>query len=201
MAAHELHVVTGAFRYSGRHIAERLLAAGHRVRTLTNHRRDALAGEVEVRPLDFADRAGLVSSLRGAGVLYNTYGVRFDHARFTHASAVDNTLALFEAARAAGVRRVVHVSITNPDEGSSLGEILGVRRPIISVPPWLGWTVGAILGRIVGDVVITRDEIAGLMSDLLCVDAEPAGTTRLTQWAGQHRETLGRRYANELSRR
>ena len=53
-------------------------------------------------------------------MLYNTYWVRFNHRLFTHADAVRNTLALFEAARRAGVRRVVHVSITNPSEESNL---------------------------------------------------------------------------------
>ena len=32
----ELHVVTGAFGYSGKYIATRLLAEGRRVRTLTD---------------------------------------------------------------------------------------------------------------------------------------------------------------------
>ena len=52
-----------------------------------------------------------------------------------------------------------------------------------------------------GDVVVTRDEIAGLMGNLLYVDAPPAGTTKLTDWAAEHADTLGRRYASELSRR
>ncbi len=55
--------------------------------------------------------------------------------------------------------------------------------------------------KIVGDVIVTRDEIAGLMSNLLFVDAPPAGTTRLTDWAKERADTLGRHYANELSRR
>jgi NADH dehydrogenase len=58
--------------------------------------------------------------MAGVGVLYNTYWVRFNHRNFTHAQAVENTLVLFEAARLAGVRRVVHVSITNPSETSPL---------------------------------------------------------------------------------
>lgn len=296
-----LHVVTGAFGYSGRRIAQRLLDAGHRVRTLTNHPRDHFGGRVDVRPLDFSHSESLVESLRGADVLYNTYWVRFDHARFTHATAVENTLRLFRAATEAGVRRVVHVSITNPDEGSSLGyfrgkaqleralresglsyailrpavlfgdedilinniawmlrrfpimgvfgdgryrlqpihvddlaelavahgaasensvveaigpetfayrelleslgTILRTRRRIVSIPPWLGYWVGVLVGKVVGDVLITRDEIDGLMKDLLYVDAKPAGSIRLTDWARKHADTLGRSYANELARR
>ena len=59
-------------------------------------------------------------SLRGARVLFNTYWVRFDHTDFTHTQAVGNTLRLFEAARRAGIERVVHVSITNPSLESPL---------------------------------------------------------------------------------
>ena len=51
------------------------------------------------------------------------------------------------------------------------------------------------------DVTITREEIAGLMANLLYVDAPPAGMTRLTEWAAAHADLLGRRYASELARR
>ena len=53
-------------------------------------------------------------------MLYNTYWVRFNHAKFRQVDAVRNTLALFRAAREAGVQRVVHLSITNPSEDSPL---------------------------------------------------------------------------------
>jgi NADH dehydrogenase len=115
-----LHVVTGAFGYSGKYIATRLLAHGHRVRTLTNSlgRANCFGSTIEVRPLAFDQPDALAASLEGAAVLYNTYWVRFNHGSFTRSAAVDNTLALFDAARRAGVRRVVHVSITKPSEQS-----------------------------------------------------------------------------------
>jgi hypothetical protein len=50
-------------------------------------------------------------------------------------------------------------------------------------------------------VVVTKDEIAGLMADMLYVDAAPTGTTALTKWVRSHADTLGRRYASELARR
>ncbi len=130
MAASELHVVTGAFGHSGRHIARRLLERGAKVRTLTNSptRDREFGARVEVAPLAFDDPPRLVDALRGAHVLYNTYWVRFDHARFTFADAVRNTLTLFDAARAAGVRRIVHVSITNPSESSPFAYFRGKAR-------------------------------------------------------------------------
>lgn len=67
----------------------------------------------------------LAESLRGARVLYNTYWVRFNHRMFTFDQAVANTKALFEAARRAGVERIVHVSILKPDEGRHLAYCRG----------------------------------------------------------------------------
>jgi NADH dehydrogenase len=79
----ELDVVTGAFSYTGRHIAEALLDRGRRVRTLT--RRPApshpLATRVESAPLAFDD--SLRESLQGADILYNTYWVRFERGATT----------------------------------------------------------------------------------------------------------------------
>lgn len=303
MLTQELHVVTGAFGYSGRYIAKRLLDAGHRVRTITKfpNRPNPFEGRVEAFPMDFSDHAGLVNALRGAAVFYNTYWVRFNHKDFRHTEAIENSLRLFDAAREAGVGRVIHISITNPSEDSPLeyfsgkarleralresgmsfailrptvlfgkedilinniawllrrlpvvgvfgdgsyrlqpiyvddlarlaveegsrrenviinaigpetftyrelietiGEIIGKRRPIISVPPWFGHLVGTIIGRMVDDIFITREEIAGLMANLLYVDAPPTGMTRLTDWARKHAAELGIRYTSELARR
>ena len=79
----ELDVVTGAFGYTGKYITRRLLDAGRRVRTITGHPKcvNSFANQVEIAPMDFNDHAGLVRSLRGVSVLYNTYWVRFNHGR------------------------------------------------------------------------------------------------------------------------
>jgi NADH dehydrogenase len=299
----EIHAVTGAFGYSGRYIAQRLLSAGRTVITLTNStgRPDPFGGRVKALPLTFDRPEQLASSLSGATVLYNTYWVRFDHKQFSHAEAVANTRILFTVAREAGVRRVVHLSITNPSEDSPLGyfrgkakleralrstgltyailrptvlfgredilinniawmlrrfpvfgvfgdgkyrlqpihvddlaalaaacgartdnvtidavgpetftyrelvstigQIIGHPRPIVSIPPVVGYWVACALGAWKRDVVVTRDEIRGLMEGLLDVDAQPAGPTRLTEWARNHSSHLGREYASELGRR
>lgn len=298
-----LHVVTGAFGYSGRYIAARLLNRGIRVRTITNSvgRAGVLQGRVEAHPFNFDRPERLVESLRGAEVLYNTYWVRFNTQEFRHSEAVQNTLTLFRAAKEARVGRIVHVSITNPSEESQLeyfrgkavlekalqesgvpyailrptvlfgpedilinniawmlrklpvfgvfgsgeyrlqpifvddlaalavetasgrenvvvnaigpetftyrglvatiGRAIGKDRPIISVPPWLGYAVGWLVGKVVGDIVVTKPEIEGLMSGLLCVETPPTGKTSLSSWAAQHAVSLGVRYANELARR
>lgn len=114
--------VTGAFSYSGKYIAQRLLERGDEVVTLTGHpdRPDPFAGRVKVAPLNFNDEPGLAASLRGVEVLVNTYWVRFDRGENTQPHAVENTRQLVRAAGAAGVKRLVHISITNPSADSPL---------------------------------------------------------------------------------
>lgn len=307
----ELDAVTGAFGYSGKYITRKLLDAGIEVRTLTSspQRDNPFGNQVKVAPLAFDDSAQLTAALRGAAVLINTYWVRFNYrgrgsdrnTAFAHRAAVENTRRLFTAAGAAGVRRIVHVSITNPSEDSPLeyfrgkaqlertlresglsyailrpavlfghedilvnniawalrrlpffgvfghgryrlqpihvedfaelavraagqghdqiidaigpetfeyrelvariAEIIGCRRPILSVPVWLGSAIARVLGLLVNDVVLTRDEIAGLIAGLLCTGSPPAGSRRLSDWAVENANALGRRYASELARR
>jgi NADH dehydrogenase len=299
----ERHVVTGAFGYSGKYITRRLLDLSFQVDTITNSpdRANPFEGQITAYPFNFEEPEKLAETLRGAAVLYNTYWVRFNHKDFKHADAVANTLVMFEAARQAGVERVVHVSITNPSEDSELeyfsgkarlerglmksglsyailrptvlfgkedilvnniawtlrklpvfgvfgdgkyrlqpiyvddlaklaveqgqsrenviidaigpetftyrglveeiGAIIGKKRAVIGVPPALGYLVGAIIGRLVGDVLITQDEVEGLMADLLYTDSPPAGETKLTDWAREHAAELGHKYASELARR
>jgi len=132
----ELDVVTGAFGYTGSYITRRLLTAGRRVRTITNHpnRPNPFAGKVEMAPMNFADRESLVRSLSGAAVLYNTYWVRFHHGGATFEEAVANSRVLIDAAREAGVAKIVHLSIANPSLDSLLPYYSGkaqVERAIL----------------------------------------------------------------------
>jgi nucleoside-diphosphate-sugar epimerase len=145
-----LDLVTGAFSYSGAHIAQRLLDSGREVRTLTFHpdRRHPLRDCVQALRYRFDDPLALSCALEGVTTLYNTYWVRFDHANATLAGAVANSRALFHAARRARVKRVVHLSIANPSVDSPLpyyrGKALvehglaevGVRFSIVR-PTWI----------------------------------------------------------------
>jgi NADH dehydrogenase len=295
--------VTGAFGYSGKYIARKLLDAGQTVITLTNStdRANEFGGRVRAFPLSFDRPDDLARALEGVEVLYNTYWVRFNHKAFTHADAVRNTMVLFDAAKRAGVDRVVHISITNPSEDSPLEyfsgkarleralvesglshailrptvlfgkedilinniawalrrlpvfgvfgdgsyrlqpiyvedqaelavrlgkgrenavvnaigpetftyrelvetimRLIGVKKRILSVTPEVGYRAAKAVGAATGDVMLTREEIAGLMAGLLYVDAPPTGTTRLTDWIREHADTLGRTYTSELARR
>ena len=142
-------VVTGAFSYTGRYVARRMLEEGVGVRTLTRslEREDPLGGAIPAYPLDFSDPDGLRRSMEGAGVLYNTYWIRFGRGQNTFEQAVENSGVLFEAAREAGVGRIVHFSVANASPESRLpyfrgkGQVekilKGMGRPVPSSgPPW-----------------------------------------------------------------
>jgi len=295
-------VVTGAFSFTGRAIARRLLSEERRVRTLTNHpqRPGTEDIKVDVAPLQFADRAALVEDLRGADVLYNTYWVRFRHGHMGFGQAVANTRTLIGAAVEAGVRKVVHISVSNPTTDSHLdyyagkarteeivrasglpwaivrptlvfgpGDILlnniawllrhmpifaipgdgkfrvqpvavedvaeiatwiavqrdnltvdaagpetltyaelveGIaiavaRRPrFVYMPPRLTLLAGGVVGRYVHDVMLTRQELQGLMEELLVSGEKARGTQRFDNWLLKDAESLGRTYASELDR-
>jgi uncharacterized protein YbjT (DUF2867 family) len=295
-------VVTGAFSYTGRYIARRLLSLERRVRTLTNHpkRPGAEDMKVDVAPLQFTDRAALVESLRGADVLYNTYWVRFRHGRMGFGEAIANTRRLVGAAAEAGVRKIVHISVSNPSvdsdidyyagkarteeivRGSGLqwavvrptlvfgtGDILinniawllrrmpifvipghgtyrvqpvavedvaeiatwaaeqtdnmtldaagpdtmtyaelveGIaiavgRRPhLVVMPPRLTLLAADLVSRYMHDVLLTRQELEGLIEELLVSAEKPRGTRRIDNWLLTNADLVGRTYANELDR-
>ena len=121
----DLDVVTGAFSYTGRHIAEALLDRGRSVRTLTRrpHPEHPLAARVDAVPFVFDD--DLAARLERADTLYNTFWIRFEHDGSTFEGAVENTARLVEAAVRAGVRRIVHVSVANPDPASPFAYFRG----------------------------------------------------------------------------
>ena len=303
MQSDNIHVITGAYGFSGKYITKRLLEAGQDVRTITNsiNRNNPFNGTLRASPYNFDDPKKLVESLKGATVLYNNYWVRFNHRDFTYARAVDNSRILFAAAKDAGIRRIVHISITNPSEDSrfeyfsgkakiermlvesgisyailrpavifgpedilinnivwflrrfpvfgvfgegnyrlqpiyvddlallavkqgkkkenviidaigpetftyrglveEIGKAIGRQRPIISLPPAIGYYIGSAIGKIVGDIAITQDEIDGLMADLLYTESPPAGERKLSDWIREHSSTIGMRYSKELARR
>ena len=116
------HTVTGATGYTGRYIARRLLEEGHTVQSITGHpqRANPFGDQVALHPFNF-DRPDLLrETLSGTDTLFNTYWIRVNYGDRTHERCVDETRILFNAAKDAGVRRIVHVSVTNPDPDSPL---------------------------------------------------------------------------------
>jgi uncharacterized protein YbjT (DUF2867 family) len=120
-------VITGAFSYTGKYATRLLLDRGYKIRTLTFHpgRADSFGDQVQVFPYDFDRPERLTETLRGASALINTYWVRFPHGKSTFESAVQNTRTLIAAAKNAGVKRIVHISIANPSLESPLAYYRG----------------------------------------------------------------------------
>ena len=118
----ETHVVTGAFGYTGKYIARLVLEAGDDVRTLTGHpdRPSPFSRPISVSPFNFDNPAALARTLEGADTLFNTCWIRFERGHVTYSTAVRNIRALIRAAAEAGVRRIVHISITNATLDSPL---------------------------------------------------------------------------------
>jgi NADH dehydrogenase len=68
------------------------------------------------------------------------------------------------------------------------------------VPPGRAFAMAKVIEPLPGDVLITDDEIKGLMAHRLISQQEPNGHTRLYDWLRQNAQNLGRSYASELQR-
>lgn len=298
----EVDMVTGAFSFTGKYLTQRLLAQGRQVRTLTNHpdNPNPFGGQVAAFPYHFDDHAALVKSLESVSTFYASYWVRFSYRHMTHERAVENTKALFQAAKEAGVQRVVYISISNPSERSTLPYFSGkarlehalmdsglsyaILRPtvlfgpegillnniawlarrfpvfavpgtgdyqlqpifvedladlmvrvgqqkepvvldavgpeiyrfadlvrliarnvqrkakIIHLPPGVMLALSQMMSLVLGDVVLTGDEIKGLMQNLLISRDPPTAPTRLSEWLEAHASEIGQTYFSELQR-
>ncbi len=118
MPENDFDVVTGASGYTGRYITRLLLSRGRRVRTLTGHptRANPFGDQIEAVPFNFERPDDLARSLEGASALFNTYWIRFPHGGQTFDTVVANTRVMLDAAAAAGVRKLVHISVTKATE-------------------------------------------------------------------------------------
>src|SRR6266511_3697957 len=125
--------VTGAYGFSGKYMAQRLLDLRHEVITLTNspHRSNPFGESVKAFLYNFSEPKELEKSLRGIDVLINTYWVRFDKpSHFTFAQALANTKVLFDAAKRVGPRsrRAHQHHQSRPQIRSSLLQCQGGNR-------------------------------------------------------------------------
>ena len=296
-----VNAVTGPFSYTDKYVAEMLLGRGARVRGFVRpgaHRPHASA--VDCRTLQFQDLDQLARDLDGVDVLYNTYWIRFEHGGTAFADAVENTQRLARAAQRAGVRRIVHVSVSNPSHDSpfayfrgkaaaedavtAAGVPVSIVRPtlvfgredvlinnmawlmrrlpvfpvfgggefgvqpvfvgdvaelviseaanpkarvidaagpdvfrfadflrllrsraggralLLPMPASLAFAGSLPLSAVLGDVLITREEIGALMAGLLVSNDPPTTPTSFLDWAAAERSVLGRGYTSELQR-
>ena len=77
---------------------------------------------------------------------------------------------------------------------------MGVRRWFLHTPPRVGLAFTGLVGLLMRDMALTRDEVVGLMAGLLTSGEPPTGTTRLSDWLAENGDGLGRRYVSELRR-
>lgn len=297
-----MDVVTGAFGYIGKYIASVLLQHGKRVRTITTHpdKPNPFGSRIEAYSYSFSDPVQLTQVLEGTETLYNTYWIRFPYDGQTYESALENTRILFNCARKAGVKKVIHIGVTRATTGShlpyyrgkavqeeilkesgvpfvvvrptlvfgdedilvnniawlirkipifpifgtgkyrvqpvfvgDLAEIavrssdersgtildaigpetytfeqfvrlmastLGKRTRFIHVPPAVGIAAGRIIGLALGDVLLTRNELNGLMDEMLTSDQPPNGPTLFSRWIYENKASLGSKYSSEVAR-
>jgi NADH dehydrogenase len=276
---------------------------GERVKTLTGRSvlENPFGNQVTVSPFSFDNLSQLIGCLEGATTMYNTYWVRFPRREVTFERAVENNKTLVKAAEAAGIHRIVHISITNPSKESPFsyfrGKALveeaildsklshGILRPtvifgtegilinniawllrkfpiftvfgsgdyriqpvfvedvaeiavsvghrgdnlimdvvgpevytfdelvklirsnvnsrakIIHTRPELAFLLARLIGYAVKDVVITKEEIAGLMSSLLVSASQPTAPTGFREWLSKNADKVGTRYISGLERR
>ncbi len=302
METPDLNIVTGALSYTGKYITQKLLSMGKSTRTLTGHpnRQNPFGNQVNVAPFNFDNPAELVKSLQGASTLYNTYWIRFSYGQVTYDKAVSHTKTLINAAKEAGIRRIVHISITNASEESPfpyfegkgilekfiihsnlsyaiirptvifghedilinniawflrrfpvfavmgkgdyqlqpvfvedvaevavnaaqhneniiidavgpeiytynelirlIADKIHSRAKIIHLKPKRALFLSRLIGYMVNDVVLTRDEIDGLLSNLLISQSPPTGRTSLNDYLDKHVHIVGKRYVSELER-
>lgn len=81
-----------------------------------------------------------------------------------------------------------------------IAQTVGSKAWIFHAPPALTLLAGGLIGAALGDVVLTKDEVTGLMASLLVSGRPPTGSTRLADWLAANAATVGSRYANELKR-
>ena len=115
-----LDAVTGAFSFTGRAIAARLLDDGRQVVTLVRRRpaTNPFGDRIRTAETDLDEISSLVDALQGVDTLYNTHWIRFERGEVTFELAIARTLRLIEAAGQTGVRRLVHVSVVNASESA-----------------------------------------------------------------------------------
>ncbi len=111
----QLNVVTGATGLLGGHIAEQLLAQGHRVRAITRPTSDTAELTkmgAELAPVGLHDPAGLRTAFEGAACVYHCAALVSDWSAWNahQRDTIDATKNVLDACRAAGVSRVIHAS-------------------------------------------------------------------------------------------
>lgn len=74
------------------------------------------------------------------------------------------------------------------------------RTRFFHLPARLGWALGVPIGWLLGDVLLTWNELKGLMEEKLTSPAAPRGRTAFSRWLEENKDQLGTKYTSELAR-
>jgi len=297
-----LNVVTGSFGYIGKYITRKLLELGEEVKTITTHpdKPNPFGNAVKAFAYKFDNPKELTKSLQGAETLYNTYWIRFEYDNQTYQQTIKNTITLFNCAKEAGIKRIVHISVTNASVNSDLPYYAGkaeqenalinsdvpynIVRPtlvfgdedilvnniawlirkfplfpifgdgayrvqpvfvgdvasiaiesskenkslildaigpesftfqefvqliashikpdikLLHISPTIGIMFGKLIGLVLRDNILTRNELKGLMDEMLTSKQKPNGTTAFSDWLISNKEKIGSIYSSEIKR-
>jgi len=297
-----MELVTGSFGYIGKYITQKLLEMGYEVKTITTHpdKPNPFGEKVAASRYNFENPDQLTQYLAGCETLYNTYWVRFNYRQWSFDKALENTKILFNCAKRAGIKKIVHISVTNPIENDNLPYYKGkalqetalrelgidyaivrpslvfgkedilvnniawtIRKfPVVPIfgsgkyrvqpifvedlasiaveassaagsqtldaigpetftydefleliarelnrniyfvhtSPLMGIALGKLIGLFVKDVILTKDELRGLMVNKLISTQDPNGKTLFSDWLRNNRHSLGTEYTSELER-
>jgi NADH dehydrogenase len=81
-----------------------------------------------------------------------------------------------------------------------IARAIGKRARIVHVPAAITVLIGRLMGLLVRDVILTRDEAGALMAGLLNTPGPRTGETSFSDWLERNAESLGATYESELKR-
>jgi uncharacterized protein YbjT (DUF2867 family) len=297
-----MDIVTGSFGYIGKYITKELLKRGREVKTITTHpdKPNPFGERVKASSYNFDNPDKLTQYLEGCETLYNTYWIRFNFRHWSFDKALDNTRILFTSAKNAGVKKIVHIGVTNASlndqlpyyrgkalqeealrnsgvdylivrptlvfgkedilvnniawtirkfpvvpifgsgkyqvqpvfvedlaniaieksrlKGSQIIDAVGPeiytyneflkliaselnkKTVFVRTSPSIGIFFGKLIGLFVKDIVLTKDELIGLMQNKLISSQIPNGRTKFSDWLRNNNNLIGTGYTSELNR-
>ncbi len=112
-------VITGAESFIGKYISNLLITLNYKIRSFTNKSIDQRRG-IEFHPYNFNNLEEVTKIFQGADYFFNTYWIRFNFKDKTFEKAYENTKSLIDCAKLAGVKKILHISITKANSLSPL---------------------------------------------------------------------------------
>jgi len=81
-----------------------------------------------------------------------------------------------------------------------IGGAVGRTPRIVSMPEGVSLALLGLVGKAMGEVILSREELAGLTSEMLVSHEAPLGKQDVNAWLQDNGASLGQRYASELRR-